>query len=228
MRSLKVKVLINAPKPLHKLDCLKPGCALMKSIKTLTLSLLMLFFASAPGFSFAQGESIRFTVSGEQINFRPPSGWKLAWIEGSGDGPYLAEYIPELESIDTWREGYLAIQRYAYPPSDILKVLQANKVRVADMGLAQYINSMNKTCGKNHTPMSQKTNIFNGIYFVVGGGYCSKFDAIAPLGEGAFVAIAEGKQFFFRIQYGWRPKSVAEQNENLPWRITPDKAKEVS
>lgn len=198
----------------------------MKSLKTLRLSAHILFLALLSPFSFAEGNNTPFPVSGEQINFQPPSGWKLAWMEGSANGTYLAEYIPEHESIDTWREGYLAIERYEYPSNEILKELQMRKVRVADIGLIQYINNAKKFCGINHTSMSQRTNVFNGLYFAVGGGYCNQYDSIAPFGEGAFVAFAEGKRFTFRIQYGWRPKSIAEQNTNLPWRIAQEKAKE--
>ncbi|MDY0205194.1 MAG: hypothetical protein RBR82_01070 [Pseudomonas sp.] len=186
------------------------------------LSCLVLF----PCAVFAQEEGASFPVYGEQLEFQPPSGWKLAWMSGAEDGPYLAEYIPEHEDIDAWREGYLSVQRFEYPPSDVLQEIKAHKTRLADIALDQYITQAQETCGGQHQAMSQRTNMFNGIYFAVGGGYCDKYGPSAPFGEGAFVAIAEGKQFFFKIQYAWRPISAAEQQRNRPWRIAPQQAKE--
>lgn len=198
----------------------------MNTRKTLNLLIQFLFLASFSFYTFAAEDGTPFAVNGEQMDYSPPSGWKLAWMHGKQDGPFIAEYIPENEDINAWREGYLSMQRFEYPSVEMLHKLKENKTRIADMGLIQTVNKANETCGGQHTPMSQRTNTFNNVYFAVGGGYCDKYGTAAPYGEGSFVAFAEGKKFFYRIQYSWRPKSADDQKSNLPWRITPSKAKE--
>jgi hypothetical protein len=66
---------------------------------------------------------------------------------------------------------------------------------------------------------------FNETYIAVSGGFCDSYGPAAPFGEGAIFAFAEGKEFLFRIQYGWRPKSAIEQRVNIPWRIDPETAR---
>lgn len=167
-----------------------------------------------------------FSVAGEQLDIPPPKGWKLAWMEGKPDGSFLVEYIPEDEDINSWREGYLAVERFDYPPVNILKDLAKNKIETTDVALVQFIEKVKENCGETYEKMSQGSKTFNGVHFAVGGGYCDKNFSIAPFGEGAFVAFVEGKNYVFRIQYGWRPISAQEQSNNVPWRISPQKAKE--
>lgn len=198
----------------------------MKFQKIFNLAVQLLFPALLSFTTFAAEDGVPFAVSGEQVEFHPPSGWKLAWMSGKGNGSYLAEYIPEKENVNEWREGYLAIERLEYPSNEVLREIENNKTRIADLGLIQFLKKAKETCGGQHAAMSQRTNIFNGVYFAVGGGYCDRYGPAAPFGEGAFVAFAEGKRYFFRIQYAWRPKSVDDQKVNTPWRITPEKAKE--
>ena len=198
----------------------------MNSRKAVNFLVQLLFLASLPLSTIAAEDGALFVVKGEQMDYSPPSGWKLAWMNGKQDGEFVAEYIPENEDIFTWREGYLSVKRMAYPPVETLQKLKENKTRIADVALIQTINQAKELCGGHHTPMSQRTNTFNGVYFAVGGGYCDKYGPAAPYGEGSFVAFAEGKKFFFRIQYSWRPKSADEQKTNLPWRISPEKAQE--
>jgi hypothetical protein len=165
-----------------------------------------------------------FPVVGEQLGHRPPEGWKLAWMSGNANGGYIAEYIPGAEDLNSWRDGYLSIERLAYPPAEVLKELEKHKTRTADVALYQFIEQAKKSCGGQHTQMSQRTNTFNGVYFAVGGGYCDRYGPAAPFGEGSFVAFVEGKSYLFRIQYGWRPRAARAKLENGPWAISPQKA----
>lgn len=196
----------------------------LQAIVYLVAQLLFLAPLSAPAHAAEDGTP--FAVSGEQLEFQPPGGWKLAWMSGKADGSYIAEYIPENEDINTWRDGYFAVQRYEYPSKEALKEIENNKSRFADFALIQYIKMAKNGCGGQHNAMSQRTNTFNGVYFAVGGGYCDRYGPAAPFGEGSFVAIAEGQRYFFKIQYGWRPKSINDQKVNAPWHLTPEKAKE--
>lgn len=167
-----------------------------------------------------------FSATGEQLDVAPPNEWKLAWMDGRSDGSYLIEYIPGKEEIDSWRDGYLAIERLHYPPVEIRKEIENAKSSVSEVALFQFVQNAKKACSGRHEPMMQRVNSFNGIRFAVSGGFCDRYGPAAPYGEGAFIAFAEGKDYLFRIQYGWRPKSIEEKKSNLPWRITPDKAEE--
>jgi hypothetical protein len=166
----------------------------------------------------ASKEGYPFVVNGEQIEFAPPEGWKLTWMSGSANGPYIAEYIPAEESIDTWRKGYLAIQRLALPKEAVLKNLKEANIKLADAMMSAFVSEANKTCDGTNTPMPQESITFNGLYFAISGGFCDKFGAIAPFGEGALIAFAEGEHYWYKIEYAWRPDSQEELN-NLPWRI---------
>jgi hypothetical protein len=195
-------------------------------MKSLLLPIsLSLLFATSPPTTLATEDGAPFAVTGEQIDHPVPKDWKLAWMGGKSDGRFVVEYIPEAEQIDSWREGYLAIERLPYPSAEALKDIESKKRTVSEFALSLYIQIATETCGGKHQSMSQRSNTFNGTYFSVGGGFCDKYGSAAPFGEGSFVAFAQGTSFLFRIQYGWRPKSVQELSANLPWRITPQVAK---
>jgi hypothetical protein len=194
--------------------------------KLSTTMRFLLLFVGMPLAASAADDGVPFSVVGEQLDHHPPEGWKLAWMNGKADGTYIAEYISEAEDINSWREGYLAIERLEYPPAEVLKEIEKRKSRVADVALYQLVRKAKETCGGQHVEMTQRTNTFNGVYFAVGGGYCDRYGKVAPFGEGSFVAFAEGKSYLFRIQYGWRPKSAQDQEGNVPWRIAPQKAKQ--
>ena len=182
--------------------------------------------AISPHASYAAEGGTPFAVIGEQIDHPLPKGWKLAWMTGKPDGRFVVEYIPEAEQVDSWREGYLAIERLPYPPAEAMKEIENKKQTTSGVALSLYIQVAKESCVGKHESMSQRSNTINGTYFSVGGGFCDKYGPPAPFGEGAFVAFVQGKDFLFRIQYGWRPKSAEELSANLPWRITAQVAKE--
>ncbi|SDG37429.1 MULTISPECIES: hypothetical protein [unclassified Duganella] len=162
-----------------------------------------------------------FTINGEQVTLPVPKFWKLAWMEGTPDGANVLEYIPPDEDIKSWRGGYLQISRSAYPAPELLAQLEQAKANITDVALAQNTRDAAKGCGGKYQAMPQHALTFNNVRFAVGGGFCDLYGPAAPLGEGAFVAFIQGKDYLFRIHYGWRPATPEEQKSHLPWRITP-------
>ncbi len=91
----------------------------MNSQYSFRLAILMLVMSIVLPIPASSGETgAPFAVTDEQLDHIVPIGWKLAWMSGSGDGSYIAEYIPEAEEINAWRDGYLAIERVLYPPAE--------------------------------------------------------------------------------------------------------------
>ena len=162
-----------------------------------------------------------FSVSGERLEPRIPAGWKLAWMEGGAHGGFIVEYIPQAEDIQNWREGYLVVQRMPYPSASAMAELKNANAKIADVALYQLMKKVEQTCGGRHQAMTQATNDYGGAHFAVSGGYCDQYGIAAPFGEGSVVAFVEGKEYLFRIQFGWRPKSESERQANLPWRVSP-------
>jgi hypothetical protein len=179
-----------------------------------------LLFVLLPHAALSEVDGAPFAVIGERVDHPVPKGWKLAWMGGKPDGRFVVEYIPASEQIDSWRGGYLAIERLPYPSPEVLDELASKKQAASEFALSLYIQMAKKNCGGKHESMSQRSNVFNGAIFSVGGGFCGRYGPAAPFGEGALVAFVQGKSFLFRIQYGWRPKSAQELSANLPWRIT--------
>lgn len=188
----------------------------MRSIKNI-IWILALFF-SYISFSYAESDGKPFKVNGERLDLSPPDNWKLAWMSGDPNKSYFVEYIPENDDINSWKNGYLLIERYPYPPPEILEELAASKMRIATVALIQLTNLVAKDCPDKFEPTSQKIDTFNGLFFAVGGGYCSIGRKITKYGEGAFTAFVEGKDFIYKIQYGWRPQTEAEKRSS-PWGI---------
>ena len=180
--------------------------------------------ADEPAAAPAAGTS--FSVSGERLELGIPAGWKLAWMEGGAEGGFIVEYIPQAEDIQSWREGYLAVQRMPYPSASLMAELKKANVKIADVALHQFMKKVEQTCGGRHQAMTQASNDYNGAHFAVSGGYCDQYGIAAPFGEGSVVAFVEGKEYWFRIQFGWRPNSESEQQANLPWRVSPQIVKD--
>jgi hypothetical protein len=168
--------------------------------------------------SYAESDFKPFSVNGERLDLVPPNQWKLASMQGDPNGNYLVEYTPELDDINNWKDGYLLIQRIHYPAQNIMEELTKLKTRISDASLHAFIDQAKKSCTGKHSEMNQRTNTFNNLYFAVGGGYCDGKTSKSRYGEGAFVALIEGRDFLYKIQYGWRPQSPEEQHRS-PWGI---------
>jgi hypothetical protein len=179
-------------------------------------------FACVANNAFAAEKGQPFDVSGERIDIQAPAGWKLAWMDGTPNGSYLQEFIPENEDINTWRKGYLSIRRIAYPPAATVEEIKRANSHVADAALASFMKATAANCSEKHTAMSQRANDFNGVHFAVGGGFCDRHGPAMPFGEGAIIAFVEGRDFLFFMQYGWRPADEREAQSNLPLRQSSD------
>lgn len=194
-----------------------------KAALKMILSLMLLNISVAYA---VDSDGAPFVVKGERLDFSVPEGWRLAWMEGEADGNYFVEYIPKDEKIESWRGGYLMVRRFKYPSPEMMKQIRDQKMNFAAILLQKFMQDAQKACPGKNVQMVQRTDTFNGIPFAVSGGFCDLYGPAAPNGEGAFVAYAEGKDYFFQIQYGWRPATVEERTMNLPWRITPEKSAE--
>ncbi|MFA6119828.1 MAG: hypothetical protein WCT35_02415 [Sideroxydans sp.] len=168
--------------------------------------------------SYAETGGEPFSVKGERIDITPPAGWKLAWMIGKPDGEYFAEYIKDGEDVLSWKSGLLLIRRAPYPSADIREQISKLKAKVADVGLIQLANQTREICKGQYVPTAQRVNTFGGLYFSVGGWYCGLVGPNIPYGEGAYVALIEGKDFIHLIQYSWRPQSEVEVKAS-PWAI---------
>ncbi|WP_293776383.1 hypothetical protein [uncultured Oxalicibacterium sp.] len=193
----------------------------MKKILSRTF---LLFVFSTIGMANGAYADAAFAVTGEQLDYQIPAGWKLASIAGAPDGAFHAEYVPSDEDIRSWRKGYLLIKRMPYPSADVMDDIRKGKTRFNELVLAQHMHAANASCSGKNSQMTARVSTFNGIPFAVSGGFCDRYGAAAPYGEGAFVAFAEGRDYFFQIQYGWRPGSEQDAKNNLPWRIPPAQA----
>ncbi len=194
----------------------------MKSLSLFAATLWIAVSINANVGRAAEGDP--FQVQGEQLVHAPPSGWKLAWMSGEPGGSYTVEYISGTEDIQAWREGYLQIARNPYPAEELLKELARRKTSISALAIYQDADQAKKRCAGAYTPMSMATNVSNGVTYSVGGGFCDKYGPAAPFGEGALVGFFEGKDYLFKVQYGWRPKSPGDKKES-PWRIYPDTSK---
>lgn len=146
-------------------------------------------------------------------------GKLLGWMDGQPDGHYFVEYILATDNINNWRRGYLSIERMLYPSDIVLTEFAKYKIHLSELALYQFMKGAEDTCKGTHRGMSQRINIFNGILFTVSGGFCDEYGPTAPFGEGAIIAIGEGRDYLFQIKYAWRPESAENRNNNLPWEI---------
>nr|WP_315201381.1 hypothetical protein [uncultured Albidiferax sp.] len=197
-----------------------------KSYALSVIYLVPVLAVLTPHTGYAAENAAPFLVVGEQLAHPPPEGWKRAWTGGQADGSYIVEFIPATENIDAWRQGYLAIERLEYPGKDVLQRLAERNMKVSDLALYQLTSKAKETCPGQHTAIEHKRYQSSGVSFAVGGGFCDLYGPAAPYGEGSVVAFAEGKNYLFRIQYGWRPQSIQAREDNLPLRIPPKKLQE--
>jgi len=164
-----------------------------------------------------------FNVKGERLDVTPPPGWNIVWMEGDSTGEYFVEYAPAGEDVETWKTGHLSIVRKPYPSAQTMKEIRDAKLKVADVALIGMVKRLSSSCA-GYEEITMRTTTANGLYSALGGGYCGKPSENAPLGEGAFVAFYESKNFIYKVQYSWRPQSEAEKQSSL-WGIDAAHAK---
>ena len=187
---------------------MKKIAALLACALTLTATL-----TAMPAAHAAQEGSL-FQPNGENLIIQPPSGWRLAYMNGDPNGDYVVEFLPQNESHDSWREGYMSVQRGAASVSP--------GVHMSTQIVQRVLQGAQNGCSGHFTPMKQKDSMTNGAYTSISGGFCDRYGPAAPFGEGSLVAVIEGTKNLFLVQFGWRPSTPNELN-GYPLRITPQR-----
>lgn len=195
----------------------------MKKI-LLVISAMPMFCAGMANAASTLQDMLDANISGERADVAVPTGWKLAYKAVGLDGAFFFEYIPEDETIENWRTGYLFVGRAPYPGNS--KKTDLSQPKAASIGDA-LVSSIQKEAAEackgqgNFFSMSHHWNIFNGSRISVSGGLCSRMGSAAPYGEGAIVSVVEGDQYLHKISFHWRPVSAAQrENRMLTWGDT--------
>ncbi|TWC64139.1 hypothetical protein FB597_109122 [Herbaspirillum sp. SJZ099] len=161
-----------------------------------------------------------FQPQGENLMISTPPGWRMAYMDGRPDGDYVVDFLPPNEAHDSWREGYMGVQRRSFPDSALLDNIKARNLNVPQVAMTEIMQGAQRNCPGRFQPMGQKNTVTNGIPTSVSGGFCDRAGAAAPYGEGSVVAVFQGRERLFVVQFGWRPATPNELKE-YGWRITP-------
>lgn len=181
------------------------------------------FLLILPSLVVATEDGLPFRVQGEQLDYVPPDGWKLAFMKRKADDGFFAEYIPNNDDIHTWKNGFLLVNRMF--GAEIIKEIRKTNKQAAEVAMSAYMELATKGCRGEVTPKAPISEMINGCLTVSGGFFCDGDESpTAPHGEGAFVSFIEGKDYLHRIQYSWRPQSKEELVINSPWHIEPSKS----
>jgi len=174
--------------------------------------------ASGPAWAEATGRL--FQPAGENLMITPPPGWRLAFMNGDPAGEYVVDFLPANEAHDSWREGYMGVQRRAFPDASLVNNIQARNLTVAQVALSEVLQGAQRNCPGRFTAMGQKISMTNNMPTAVSGGFCDRVGPSAPYGEGTVLGVFQGKQYLFVVQFSWRPSTANELNQ-YAYRITP-------
>ena len=184
----------------------------MKKMLALLLLQASLFVSTSSNAALLEGSV--FQPLGENLVVQPPAGWRLAYMNGSPSGDYVVEFMPQNETHENWREGYMSVQRGAAEVGA--------GAHLSTQIVQRVLQGAQRNCSGHFTAMKQKDSMTNGVYTSISGGFCDRLGSAAPFGEGSLMAVFEGTKNLFLVQFGWRP---ATENElkGYPLRITPQK-----
>ncbi|MBP0596770.1 hypothetical protein J8I26_01525 [Herbaspirillum sp. LeCh32-8] len=182
----------------------------------------MAAFAALPMQARAEAEGAVFQPRGENLMISPPAGWRMAFMDGSPEGDYVVDFLPANEAHDSWREGYMGIQRRSFPDSALLNNILARNLTVAQVALTEVMQNAQRNCPGRFLPMKQKDTVTNNIPTSISGGFCDRAGNTAPFGEGTVMGVFQGKERLFVVQFSWRPSTPNELKE-YTYRITPDR-----
>jgi hypothetical protein len=90
---------------------------------------------------------------------------------------------------------------------------------LVQLGSMQRQADARQHCPGTFTEIPPRSDRVGVLDFAVAGGFCDRYGPAAPFGEGALVALVQGKDFVHRIEYHWRPANDAERSRDLPYRI---------
>ncbi|WP_050475793.1 hypothetical protein [Herbaspirillum rhizosphaerae] len=182
--------------------------------KMLALLLLQASLMVSMSSNAALLEGNVFQPIGENLVVQPPSGWRLAYMNGSPTGDYVVEFMPQNETHENWREGYMSVQRGA---ADV-----GAGTHLSTQIVQRVLQGAQRNCSGHFTAMKQKDSMTNGAYTSISGGFCDRLGSAAPFGEGSLIGVFEGTKNLFLVQFGWRPATENELKGN-PLRITPQR-----
>lgn len=188
--------------------------------RRLLAPLLASLLAMAPLAGHAEAEGRLFQPRGENLMISPPPGWRLAYMDGDPDGNYVVDFLPANEAHDSWREGYMGVQRRGYPDAALAANIQARNLTVAQVALTEVMQGAQRNCPGRFVAMAQKDGSTNNIPVSVSGGFCDRTGPVAPYGEGTVLAVYQGKQQLFVVQFSWRPPTENALKQ-YPYRISP-------
>lgn len=176
--------------------------------------------ALLPAQARAEAEGAVFQPNGENLMISPPAGWRMAFMDGDPDGDYVVDFLPANEAHDSWREGYMGIQRRSFPDSGLVSNIMARNLTVAQVAMTEVMQSAQRNCPGRFVPMKQKDSVTNNMPTSVSGGFCDRAGAAAPYGEGTLLSVYQGRERLFVVQFSWRPSTQNELKE-YGYRITP-------
>lgn len=197
---------------------LKKLAAAAAALATVCIALAAL----APAPAWAGAEGAVFQPRGENLMISPPPGWRMAFMDGDPGGEYVVDFLPANEAHDSWREGYMGIQRRSFPDSALVNNITARNLTVAQVAITEVMQGAQRNCPGRFVPMKQKDSLTNNIPTSVSGGFCDRAGAAAPYGEGTVIAVYQGKERLFVVQFSWRP-STQNELKQYAYRIAPAK-----
>ncbi len=193
--------------------------------KKYILSWLVVFLGAMSGLvSSDTADGQLFEVNGMQLVIAPPEGWDAVWMDGDPDGQYFIEYLPKGDDVNSWRDGYIFVQRTSLvSQQDFLNKIESAGYSLLDFMFKSFTYKAQQTCPGNFIKSKPKAEFFNGIKYILGAGYCDKYGPAAPYGESNVFAYAQHGELIFNIKFAWRPRSKQDQIDNPHWPISQEK-----
>ncbi len=189
----------------------------------LSYLVILLGLMSGPA-SSVESEGKLFEVNGLQLAITPPVGWSVVWMDGDPDGDYFVEYLPKGDDVNSWRDGYIFVNRISFiNKQELLEKIESEGYSLLDFMFKAFMHKAQKTCPSEFVKSKPKTENFNNIEYILGAGYCNKYGSAAPYGESNVVAYARSGDVVFNVKFAWRPHSKEDQIANPHWPISYEK-----
>jgi len=193
-----------------------------KRFSGLLAGALSLLLVLPPPLAQAEAEGRLFQPTGENLMIAPPAGWRLAYMDGDPEGDYVVDFLPKNEAHDSWREGYMSVQRRTFPEAALRDNIRARNLTMPQVAISEVMQIAQRKCPGRFVPMGQKDSLTNNIPTSVSGGFCDRLGPSAPYGEGSVMAVFEGKERLFVVQFSWRP-STENELKQFAYRISPER-----
>lgn len=144
-----------------------------------------------------------FAVVGERVDAPLPAGAKLAYMAGSAQGEFIAEFANPQEDIARWQTLFVAQQRVNDTlPNTVKRTLQA----------------VQSTCDQLSKPKffapKKGAARFQGQILAV-SLHCQQPMPNAPLGELTSMLFLQGQKHTFKYWRAWRPQNPQQLQKAL-------------